>query len=241
MRLNQVGTLFGFAVFWVSAQFLAALGGPAAALFAALLIGVGGSFAARFFSVLDHPAWLLPVLLGCNSLLGLGITFLERPFPAFEWLAVPLCMAVSGAFVWIQTMSRRRCGLCNRRLGPGALAFNCPRCGLVVCDENCWSFEHRRCQLCVEHRVPLLSAQKQWWDRALGPSAIQGRCQVCLASFQQSDLRPCGRCRRPQCRDCWDNLNGECARCGWTVPGLPESLNLIAAPYGNALTSQHHE
>jgi hypothetical protein len=50
-----------------------------------------------------------------------------------------------------------------------------------------------------------------------------------MASLEQADLRHCGRCRRLQCRDCWDNLNGECARCGWTIPELPESLQWIAS------------
>jgi hypothetical protein len=241
VRLNQVGLLLGFGVLWVSMQFLGALGGPIPALLSAVLIGVLGMFAAHFFSLLDRPVWLLPVVLGGCSLLGLGITFLDRKFASFEWLAVPLCLLVSGGIVLLQTMSRKRCGLCNRRLSPNALTFTCPRCALIVCDESCWSFEHRRCQLCVEHRVPILSAQKQWWDRTLGPAAIYGRCQVCMVSFEQADLRHCGRCRRPQCRDCWDNLNGECARCGWTVPDLPESLKRIATSYSDALPSHHHE
>jgi hypothetical protein len=241
VRLNQIGMLVGFAVIWVSAQFLGALGGPVAALLSAFLIGILGSLAARFFSVFERPAFLLPVVLGGCSLLGLGITFLDRRFAAMEWLAVPLCLLVSYGIVLMQTLSRKHCGLCNRRLGPEALTFSCPRCALTVCDESCWSFENRRCQLCVEHRVPILSAQKQWWDRTLGPAAGQGRCQVCMTSFEQADLRHCGRCRRPQCRDCWDNLNGECTRCAWTVPDLPESLRLIASSFSDALSSQHHE
>ena len=241
MRLNRLGTLFGFAVLWVSVQFFGELGGPIAAFVAAILIGILGCLAARFFSILDRPAWLLPVVLGCSSLLGLGVAFLEHPFAPLEWLAAPLCLLVTSAIVLLQTLSRKRCGLCNRRLSLSALAFRCPRCALIVCEESCWSFEDRRCQLCVEHRVPLLSDQKQWWDRSLGPPALQGRCQHCMASSEKADLRSCGRCRRPQCRDCWDNLNGECTRCGWTVPGLPESLQRITMPHNSTLSSQHHE
>jgi hypothetical protein len=239
-RLHQAGLLFGFVLLWVSAQFLGALVAPLAACLCGLLIGVLGTFTARFFSLLERPAWLLPVLLGGCSLFGLGIAFIEHPLHPLAWLAIPLAMLASTVIIVLQTMSRRRCGLCNRRLSPTDLTFTCPRCALIVCDETCWSFEHRRCQLCVEHRVPLLSAQKQWWDRVLGPAANHGRCQVCMVSFEQSDLRHCGRCRRLQCHDCWDNLNGECIRCGWTVPDLPESLRRIASSYSDSLPSQHH-
>jgi len=110
VRLNQVGLLLGFGVLWVSMQFLGALGGPIPALLSAVLIGVLGMFAAHFFSLLDRPVWLLPVVLGGCSLLGLGITFLDRKFASFEWLAVPLCLLVSGGIVLLQTMSRKRCG-----------------------------------------------------------------------------------------------------------------------------------
>ncbi|WP_188552746.1 hypothetical protein [Edaphobacter dinghuensis] len=241
MRLNQVGLLVGFVVFWLSIQFLGALAGPLATLLLAILIGVLGTFTANFFSLLERPLWLLPVVLGCCSLVGLGISSINHQPVAYEWLAAPLCLLASGGVVLLQTMSRKRCGLCNRRLNPNALTFTCPRCALVVCDEKCWDFEHRRCQLCVEHHVPILSAQKQWWDRTLGPATVHGRCQVCMASFDQADLRLCGRCRRPQCRDCWDNLNGECSRCGWVIADLPESLKLIHTSYSETLPSQQYE
>jgi hypothetical protein len=240
-RQHQAGRLFGFVLLWASAQFLGAIGTPTSACVCAALIGLTGPFVARFFSLIERPAWLLPLLLGGSSLLGLGIAMLEHPLAAVAWLAAPLAILVSAIVVLLQTMSRRRCGLCNRHLGPGALTFTCPRCALEVCDENCWSFEHRRCQLCMEHRVPLLSAQKQWWDRVLGPTATHGRCQVCMASLEQADLRHCGRCRRLQCRDCWDNLNGECARCGWAIPDLPESLQQITAPSNLMSPSSNHE
>jgi hypothetical protein len=240
-RIHQTGLVFGFVLLWVSTQFLATLGGPIAACVCGAFLGLFGTLAAGFFSLPERPAWLFPALLGGCSLLGLGLAYLAHPFAPFAWFAVPLAMLISGVVVLLQTMSRRRCGLCARRLSPDTLTFTCPRCALVVCDESCWSFEHRRCQLCVEHRVPLLSAQKQWWDRVLGPEATQGRCQVCMASFEQSSLCHCGRCRRLQCHDCWDNLNGECARCSWTIPDLPESLQQIASSYKDARPLHHHE
>ncbi|MGD0939600.1 MAG: hypothetical protein ABR905_07790 [Terracidiphilus sp.] len=226
---RQIGSIFGFAIFWVSAQFLGAVINSVAALVCGALIGLLATFFARYFALIERPAWILPVFLGFCSLLGLGIARLERPLDALAWMAMPLAMAMSATIVLLQTISRRRCGLCGRRIRPGTLTFTCPRCALEVCDERCWDFEHRRCHLCMEQRVPLLSNKQQWWDRLLGPSATQGRCQVCMASLQQADLRHCGKCRRLQCRDCWDNLNGECVRCGWAIPELPESLQGIVS------------
>jgi hypothetical protein len=52
----------------------------------------------------------------------------------------------------------------------------------------------------------------------------QGRCQICMATPDKADLRCCGHCGRPQCRDCWDQANGQCSRCHWTIPDLPENL-----------------
>lgn len=241
MRLNQLALILGFVIFWASLQFLGTLGGPIAALLVSVLIAVLGTLSAHFFSLLDRPSWLLPLVLGVCSLLGLSIAFLNHSFASSQWLAIPLVMLVGGSIVLFQTISRKRCNLCNRRLAPSALTFACPRCALIVCDETCWSFEHRRCQLCVEHRVPILSDQKQWWDRNLGPAATYGRCQVCMASVEQTDLRHCGRCRRLQCRDCWDNLNGECVRCSWIIPDLPAPLKTITASYPEALLSERYE
>lgn len=241
MRLHQTSLIVGFALFWLSVQFLGALAGPIPACLAGLILGLLATYAARFFSLLERPVWLLPILLGSCSLFGLLLALLVHSFAPLAWFAVPLATLSGGMIVLLQTMSRRRCGLCTRRLSPTALTFTCPRCALVVCDESCWSFEHRRCQLCVEHRVPLLSDQKQWWDRVLGPSSNQGRCQVCMAACDQSDLRPCGRCRRLQCRACWDNLNGECARCGWTIPDLPPSLRQITSSYIDPASQHQHE
>ena len=242
MRRNRLSTLLEFVVLCAFVQLLAAaLGGSAAAFIVAVAIGVLGGITANYFSILERPVWLLPTVLGCGSLLGLGIAYVLHPFAPVTWAAVPVCLFISAATVGVQTLGRHRCGLCNRRLSPKALVFTCPRCALRVCEENCWSFEHRRCQLCVEQKVPLLSAQKQWWDRTLGPAVVQGRCHVCLTSFDQADLRTCGNCRRSQCRDCWDNLNGECARCGWTIPDLPKSLNMIITSDDVVLSSQHHE
>jgi hypothetical protein len=53
---------------------------------------------------------------------------------------------------------------------------------------------------------------------------------------EETDLRVCGKCGRPQCRDCWDFSNGQCGRCHWIVEDLPEALRpyVVAAPAGGS-------
>jgi hypothetical protein len=59
-----------------------------------------------------------------------------------------------------------------------------------------------------------------------------GRCQICLTTSDQVDLRACGRCGRSQCRECWDYANGQCSRCNWIMDELPETLRpyMLKAP-----------
>ena len=77
--------------------------------------------------------------------------------------------------------------------------------------------------------MPVLPIETGWWTRVAGPRMTQGRCQVCQVAADQADLRACPRCRRPQCRDCWDFRNGECARCDAALTDLPASLGEIVA------------
>jgi hypothetical protein len=118
---------------------------------------------------------------------------------------------------------RRRCGLCNGSL-VSTLAFECPRCGLEVCEKRCWSFETLRCKLCLQNEVPIFTADGRWWDRQLGPRFDQDRCRLCLAEPNDADLRTCRKCGRPQCRSCWDMSNGRCVQCNWTLEDVPPRL-----------------
>jgi hypothetical protein len=77
--------------------------------------------------------------------------------------------------------------------------------------------------------VPVLPTGDKWWTKVAGPRSGHGRCQICLGSAEQMDLRICPHCRRPQCRDCWDFSNGECQRCGTALPDLPASLTMTVA------------
>jgi hypothetical protein len=209
--------------------FIASLAGLPVLAAVVVLIGIAAPFVTQRFDWKRQMWWVLPVSLTAMLLLALGILASIRTVSMLLWcMSIVLFAIASITYVFIK-ITRRRCKLCNQRLGPHAITFNCPRCGLEVCDEHCWKFEQRRCRMCEENHVPALPAQNQWWDRQLGPRILNGRCQICMASPEQADLRNCGHCRRPQCRDCWDQANGECSRCGWTMPGLPQSLKAVAA------------
>jgi hypothetical protein len=212
----------------VTILLICSISGTWIAVTAAILIGASAPFFARCFDLQPKRWWPLPLFLALASGLVTSVTYAFRPFAGMLWGIPALIFLVSLSSGAIARMTQNRCNLCHRRLGPQEVTFTCPRCGLIVCDENCWSFDHRRCRLCEENGVPILPSVSQWWDRQLGPRVQQGRCQVCLASPEQADLRLCTHCRRPQCRTCWDHTNGECSRCGWVLPELPEPLKEIA-------------
>jgi hypothetical protein len=155
-----------------------------------------------------------------------GVALVYFAMPAQEiylWFAPLLALAFSGILVAAQRVGSKLCGLCGRRLR-GHVAFECPRCGLTVCDHTCWVFELSRCKLCEQNRVPIFLQDGRWWDRQLGPKVKYGRCQLCQSPAEEVDLRPCRKCGRTQCRACWDAANGQCSRCRWTIEDLPDSL-----------------
>lgn len=227
---ERIALLAGVLILLGSIQFGACLAGALAALPAAFLLGIGAILLWSYFDLPSRPVWMPPVLCTATFFLSvlLGEVLFRRDFA--EWFSI-LCGALSSAVTMaVLHRSRARCSLCNRRLATQSLSFQCPRCHMQVCDETCWSFEHRRCTLCLEQRVPILPIQDQWWTRVAGPRSIHGRCQICLGAADQLDLRPCPTCRRPQCRECWDFNNGECQRCGTALPDLPASLTTTVSP-----------
>lgn len=224
--LQRIGFLaLAFAVF-----FVAALAGAGFLLAAAFAVGISAPLFAGSFGAnhQDQKWWLPPLCFMVVLLASLGIVALIRPVRPAEWFIALVLFAAMPASNMAVRMTRRRCALCRRRLGPHLITFSCPRCGLEVCDDICWDFERRRCRLCAENHVPLLPSQSQWWDRQLGSASHQGRCHLCMALPEEAELRCCAHCHRPQCRDCWDQMNGECGRCGWVIPELPDSLRAIA-------------
>ena len=193
-----------------------------AALLAPLAFGIF-----RFFEIETASPWIPFAIPLVSSAAGVAVVYLAVRNDPLLLLAPLAAAAVGGLIEAARRMGSRRCQLCNRRIGR-EMAFQCPRCGLLVCEQRCWSFEHCRCHLCEQNRVPAFPPEGRWWDRQFGPRSPYGRCQLCLAAAEESDLRVCGKCGRAQCRDCWDFANGQCSRCRWTIADLPEALRPYA-------------
>jgi hypothetical protein len=223
MTHRTVLTIAGCFLFSTFVQLLGALGGLTWTLLAAAATSLIFLFLLLFFEVDIPPAWLRLLLCVCASAAGIGLAFLGSAADLAMWWAP--AVAALAALLWLLVASRnaRRCEICRQRIAPSELAFACPRCGLVVCEHQCWQFEYQRCRVCEEQRVPVF-VDPRWWDREFGARVKHGRCQVCMKNPDEADLRCCGRCGRPMCRECWDYVNGQCQHCGWVVSGLPEPL-----------------
>ena len=241
-RLERSASIVGLLVLTASFHLVASLAGDVGCLLGAAVLATAASLLWLHFDMPHRRPWMVSLLFAATILLSTLLLQLGAGNSFWRWLAPPIAFACSYLSVMLRIRDRARCSLCNRRLKLQAVTFRCPRCSLLVCDERCWDFEHRRCAMCLENRVPVLPIQDSWWNRVAGPRYPHGRCQVCLASAEQADLRPCGKCRRLQCRDCWDFSNGECTRCGAPLSELPVSLReMVAETAGEAQPFAHHE
>ncbi len=227
--LDRAAMLAGIFILLFSLQFGACLGGGAVALPVALILSAVTTWLWRHFDLAPSRWWIPPLACALGTLLSVAIVEITFRADFAAWFS-PLAAAIgSGVTVAVLRRAEARCGLCNRHLATQDVVFTCPRCTMHVCDATCWNYEHRRCQLCLEQRVPILTHTDEWWLRQTGPRARHDRCQLCRAAADQVDLRPCPHCRRAQCRDCWDFNNGECSRCGTALPDLPASLSHTVA------------
>jgi len=204
-------------------QFAGALSAAPWTLLAGGISAAGFWLLLRFFEVDLPHTWARMLLLAGSRALGVAGGSAGGNHDLFIWWAPACAAAVAGFGSLISLRMRNRCHLCNRWLRRSVVSFECPRCGFLVCEE-CWEFDHLRCRLCEQNHVPAFSPDARWWDQHLGARVNFGRCQICLTTSDRTDLRSCGRCGRPQCRDCWDNANGQCSRCNWVVDDLPETL-----------------
>ena len=223
MKIRALASILACCFFLVLLQLLAAFIGPIVGTISGAALALISLGMLKFFQVEVEQIWLAVVIPTGSSIVGVALVFFSQTgVEPLLWLAPLLACAVALGIVGIQRMNSKRCGLCNNRLG-GGVTFNCPRCQLLVCD-SCWVFERTRCQLCEQNKVPIFAPDGRWWDKQLGPRTAHGRCQLCMTSAEEADLRPCRHCGRPQCRDCWDAANGQCSRCQWTIEDLPEAL-----------------
>ena len=229
MKTRTIATLVACSFLLAFLQLVAALGKPLVAILCGGLLAFLASVLLRFFEVDFENAWVAPCVPICSSVAGVAIPYFAVGRDKTIWFAPLAAAIVAALMVEIRRRDSRRCGLCNSRIGSG-LAFNCPRCELLAC-ENCWVFERCRCRLCEQNHVPIFSPDGRWWDKQFGPRSSYGRCQLCLGTADEVDLRVCGKCGRPQCRECWDSANGQCSKCHWIVEDLPPRLrDFMAAP-----------
>lgn len=223
MNSRGLATL-GASVFVMAlVQFFSALAGLWIALCVALVLPFIALGLLKFFEVEPGPVWMVltPV---AGSALGVVIwAVAQTRGDPLIWACPVLAWAMVSGVVWYRNRDARRCGLCNGGIA-GGISFECPRCGLTVCEHKCWDFDKLRCKLCVQNQVPALTDDGRWWDRNFGPRTPHGRCQMCQTAAAETDLRNCPKCGRPQCRGCWDDANGACSRCQWKVADLPERL-----------------
>lgn len=224
MNSRTIISLVASSFLLILLQLVSLLVQPIAGVVCGAVLAILAMLLVSFFQIELRQVWARLLLPTGSSFLAVLIVFLAKPGEEiYVWFAPILALALSGVLAAVQHLRSKRCGLCGRRLR-GRVAFACPRCGLTVCDHTCWVFENSRCRLCEQNRVPIFTPEGRWWDRQLGPRMSQGRCQLCQTPAQEADLRPCRKCGRPQCRDCWDAANGQCSRCHWTIEDLPESL-----------------
>lgn len=230
ISLGRIAVLLACWFTLLLVQFLAALPGTPVAVGGAVVVGLLSPILLRFFQADFGPAPALLLAAGA-SLAGVAPGLVNRSADHLGMILVPaVALVTAGIFVLVQWGGQGRCALCNRRLSGGTW-FRCPRCGLRVCDDECWDFSNIRCRLCQQNKVPLaIFADSRWLNDHLGEPLAKGRCQLCLASYSEADLRACGNCGRPQCRDCWDVTNGRCSHCGWLVDDLPAQLKVYLGP-----------
>ena len=229
-RLRTYVLLTALGVFAAVVQLVATRWGLVGDLAGGLLCGVILLGGMRAFAFDVEQIYLAPVVAAAASLLGLAFEKAgsEVIYSSAAWAAPLLAGLLSGAPALGISMRGARCQLCHTRLRR-LLSFSCPRCHLVAC-ENCWHFERGRCSLCETNQVALFPLDFSWWQENFGSQVHGGRCALCLRLADWDVAHwPCKGCGHGQCRACWDDNNGQCSRCGWTIPDLPSDVREYVA------------
>ena len=198
------------------------LGNLAGAILCGAIVLVGE----RVLQVTTSSPWFGSFLAALASLLGtaLGVTASDVPLPSLLWISPLLAAVPPGVPALRASLRKHLCSLCRKPCGR-LLSFHCPRCRLRTC-ENCWEFDRERCRLCEMNHIALLSVEDAWWTDRLGVELRTGACSLCLTPVEgRIPQWPCRTCGHAQCRSCWDDTNGRCGRCNWTLPGLPGGLS----------------
>jgi hypothetical protein len=180
----------------------------------------------RILSLESMSIWLSPLVAGFASVLGLGsgLAGRETALPPVVWLAPVLAVLPAGCPALFAAVRSNRCQICRKSVRL-LLSFSCPRCHMLSC-ENCWEFGKCRCRLCDVNQILLLPLDEEWWQDRLGPQVRLGRCLLCLhVADGRVSQWACRACGHNHCRTCWDDLNGQCSRCRWSMPGLPDGLH----------------
>lgn len=234
MKPSAIMSLIAAGFMLALAQTLGTMGGTAPAI----IVGAADGFLVlplfRLFRLAWDRWWVPVTTVVAASCLGTLTGSLGAAQPrSWQWLGPVCALAACVAVEAVKRSWSRVCQLCRKRLR-GDMAFECPRCGLLVCEGKCWRFDSCRCRLCADHAVPVFPPESRWWDERFGSRVSSGKCQLCLSEDSAIDLRACASCGRLQCRECWDYANGQCDHCGWILADLPPALKRYMFPGASA-------
>jgi hypothetical protein len=204
----------------------------------------GAVVVAAILAVMSHILWkfldiggdtvgdhLVPAVAAVAGIsLGAVVSWiLADGAQVFNWMVLPVPLIIGGAWTLLQRKGNSRvCSRCQTSIKVG---FECPRCREMFCgNSTCWSAKHLRCEACKQREVSLFPLDDRWWAARFGKRVSSGSCMRCLQKAASTDVRECGQCQCQMCKRCWDLANGQCPRCDWSAPGLPEKLAHLAVP-----------
>lgn len=232
-KLQTNVLLAALGVLAAAAQLIATRYGITGDLVGGLLCSVIILAGMRLLALETEHMYLPPLVAAVASLFGLGFGIAGSGvnYSPIVWLTPVLAALPSGVLALRISLRGAKCQLCLIRLR-GLLSFSCPRCHLIAC-ENCWQFERGRCSLCEANQVALFPFDLSWWQERFGSQTRGSRCAFCLSTADWNEAQwACRDCGHSQCSSCWDDNNGRCSRCGWTIPGLSaevsEFVNAVA-------------